>query len=210
MLFNKKNLLPAELLTKNDNTSNRPEINGLHFEKDGTMATDSFSLIFISIPNGDVKDFPVLQDNKKIITSYNPFTIPVNTAKELKNILPDKRLVLPILSNFVISNLDKNTAEFSGTDLEQFKTIKTRKIEPEQKYPEWQTIEFKKAKAEVLLNCNYLERILKIAKEFSKENKLAEIKLEIPEGTTAPIRITAKNQNTQQEFKAYLMPKTIS
>ena len=113
MLFNKYNFKIHKFTNKRF---------GVFFSPQESVATDSFRLIRISKANGDIKDFPLIE-NIKPKESFQSFILSPKCVKDLEESIKriENNVPLPILKNAVI--LKRNNA-VSYTHL----TLPTKRI----------------------------------------------------------------------------------
>lgn len=142
MLYNKINLSVAKIASKQ---SHRPEISGVFFTKDKTVATDSFRLVEISVPaNVKAEDYP---DNFAM-RGVKPF---IASGEMIKAIKLDNDGVV------AIKHLHDNRIEF----LQGENIINVKRIDGE--YPDYLSIiPSGEPVAELKINAKYLSEVLDI------------------------------------------------
>jgi len=201
MLYNALNLEVSKIVPK---TGNRPEIAGVFFRKDRTVATDSFRLVEVTCPGFEVENFPLVSGHKAL-DKIKPFILPRESAKTLLKTLNRKDLrnpTLPILQCSAITKQEKTMMEIMATNLEQSFPLIFRPIEGE--YPDYEDIIPAKNKATVKISVNptYLKELLEIAEKVNGENRVKEVELRIYKKNEM-LRLDAKNQS--QKFLGLLM-----
>lgn len=204
MLYNKTNLLLHQITSDNS----RPELNGVLFKKDSTIATDSYILIEVKNQNEDLKisDYPIIEE--KLISDNFPnkgFLIPANSVKKaMSNLSECKNATLPILSNAVLASTGKaDTIKICSTNLEKADIVKTHLIEDE--YPNYKQI--------IPQN---LDKAQKISIDIKKLKQLASLlsQMELKDNNKADIyfngannALIIKTENIHKQFiTALLMP----
>ena len=192
-LYNQNNLAIAKIADKN---KNRPEISGVLFEKNKTVATDSFRLIEMSTPKSlQVSDYPEVTGRKAIEVSA-PFIISAEVIKQLK--IPKKSPV-DILKTAAVLSVDGKTAEFITTDLTS--TAITPAPITEGQYPDYKKIYPEGAPvAEVLINASYLSEVLDILGKLDEVSARVRLKFY---GKDKPLVLEASN--SEQEARAMVM-----
>jgi DNA polymerase III sliding clamp (beta) subunit (PCNA family) len=193
MLYNQNNLNVSKVASKSEN---RPEIAGVFFTKDKTVATDSFKLIEMSVPSDvKVEDFPVM-DGKSAMRGVQPFIVP---AREVGKIKIPVNKNLPILNNIAIKHVDDKRVEFLQSDLGMASIISMHKVDGQ--YPDYAGI-FPAGEpvAEFQVNAGYLSELLDIMGKLDK-NKIVKIKVY---GGIKPIVFEAGNET--QKARGMLMP----
>ena len=196
MIYNKLNLSITDFC----GDESHPEISGVLFTKDKTVATNSHILIEVKNPKIDKDDFPILPD-VEIEEMKEEFVIPVKAVKKMNSNIP-KNNTLPILENVIYCNSKKNeeitTVEFASSDLEQVDKVGTRAIIG--KYPDYQKVIPKGIpKNTIKFDPQYLKKIC----EFWIKNGNRSMEFKIY-NDDEPIIIEDKFNN--QDVKAAIMP----
>ena len=194
MLFNKHNFAVAKFASKG---TTRPELEGVFFKADKTVATDSFQLVEISTPKVKVEDFPAVQ-GKVIMRGFKPFIVSTKGLKDIK--FPNNGAVqsLPILSNAGIKHIDENSVEFITTDLEVSNSVSVRRIQGE--FPEYESIiPTGDPVVEVIVNAQYLADMLQVLGALDSGSH---VKIKIY-GKDKPLVIEA---GKEQKGRGLLMP----
>lgn len=184
MLYNQNNLNCAAIASK---SKTKPEISGVYFTKDKTVATDTFRLLEVGTPAGvKPEEFPVV-DGAAAMRGVKPFLIPARSVKDIK--LP-KNKNLPICENMAIKHLDDKRAEFLTTDLETAKITTARRVEGQ--FPDYEQL-FPKSKpaAEVTINGQLLAELLTV---MAKLDKTSAVRLKLY-GGNKPVVIEAGNES---------------
>ena len=196
MIYNSNNFA----IHKITGTDSKPEISGVHITPQGTVATDSMALIFVSCPQDNPKDFPE-KPNQPVKARQIDAIIPKNTAQKLEKELKSIKGDLPILKNTIISNFkDEKQVMFETTDLETWNTMTSKVIEG--KFPDWRKlVPDKKVRAEFEVNADYLINLLSVLKNTTGNNKKITIKIY---EKADPIFFEAKGSG--QESLGLLMP----
>lgn len=193
MVYNSLNLEVAKIADKSDA---RPEVAGVFFKSDRTVATDGFRLLEVTAPDRMTPDeFPKV-DGKTAMRGVKPFIVP---AKSLRDIKIPKSGSLPILSHVAIAHADENRVDFMTTDLDTAKITTARKVQG--KFPEYEAI-FPTGEpvAEVLINGQYLAGLLEI---MAKIDKTGAVRVKFYAGDK-PIVLESGNEN--QNGRGLVMP----
>ena len=193
MLYNKLNLECAKFASKSEI---KPELTGVFFMKDKTVATDSFQLMEITTDKSvKPEDFPKW-NNKTAMRGCKPFIAPAKALKDIK--IPTGKNVLPICECVAISNLDDKSVEFLTTNLEVGEVKMVKRIDG--KFPEYEQIFPQEvAKGEVLVNGEWLAEMAKTLSKFNARNKEIKIKFY---GENKPLVLEAGND--EQKGRALL------
>ena len=160
----------------------KPEIAGVLFTKDATIATDSFRLIKISTPkNGNIEDFP---SNITPLKDFQPFIIPAKALKDFKIAKTENTRTIPILENAVITEITPTTATLTSTDLDTVNKKEFYTIDGE--YPDWERIiPTAEPVASFTIKGDYLAELLAI---LAKLDPKKEVKVKFY-GKDMPIRL---------------------
>jgi DNA polymerase III sliding clamp (beta) subunit (PCNA family) len=195
MLYNSLNLEVAKIADKSDR---RPEIAGVLFKSDRTVATDGFRLLEISTP-ADVKaeEFPKTREGGAML-GCKPFLVSAKSLRDIK--IPKNNRNLPIVNNVAIKHIDEKRVEFLTTDMETANITMARRVEG--KFPEYEVL-FPTGKpvAEVLLNGDYLSELVGIMAKLGGATKQVRLKFYAP---NKPIVMEAGNEN--QRSRGLIMP----
>jgi len=194
MLYNKNNLAVAKIAAKDDNS--RPEITGVFFTKDKTVATDSFRLIEVSVDETlKPQDFPVV-NRKKALQNCPPFIIPAEEVKKIK--LPNNKN-LPIVENLAIGGVYQEEVELITTNLESVEGRLVKRIQG--RFPDYEWVFPQgKPKAEISVNGKFLEELLSI---LSNLDDVHAVKIKFYDNEK-PLVLEAGNE--KQKARALLMP----
>ena len=197
MLFNKLNFEVVKFCVNNES---KPEISGVFFLPDKTVATDTFRLVEISTDAAvKVDDFPILPNKKTAMKSFKPFIISRKAVMEVAKMNPGNSKTLPILNYTAVSFVDDKTVEFINTDLETGDAKVCQKVDG--KFPDYEMLFIKDAPvAEVEVNGNYMAEILTTLAKF---NLLQSVKIKFY-GKDKPVLFETSNEN--QKARAALMP----
>lgn len=185
-MYNKHNLAVAKIAMKGDL---KPELASVYFTNNHTVATDSFRLIEISVPdNVDIEEFPIM--DKKI----NETTGAIIDARQILKIALPKCGSLPIAENLVVHQVDEENVELITTDvLDNSMNIKRVRTVPGT-YPKYKEIVPKEDPLiSIRINAKYLADVLNILGELDSFNN--EVTLEIFADKYKPVIIKAKNKN---------------
>jgi len=195
MLLNKNNL---ELQEYCDKTGARAEIGGIYITPEETVATNSFMLVSVSTPKGDVKDFPQSSTpfNAKQVRTIIPAQLATNVAKKIK-----KNQTLPICENAVIKSFKgEEQITFATTDLEIWEETTGRVIKGD--YPQYKNlIPTEEPKAKVNVDYKYLKSVITALARTSDSGRSISVELY---GDDKPIVLRSKNDS--QETLALVMP----
>lgn len=194
MLYNEHNLSVAKIASKSEM---RPEIAGVYFSKDKTVATDGVRLLEVRTPSDvKVEDFPMV-DGKAAMRGVQPFIVPARSVREIK--IP-KKTNLPICQNVAIKHLDDKRVEFLTTDLETAKITTARRVEG--KFPDYEAIfPTGEPAAQVVVNGELLAELVEIMAKVGGATKSVRVKFYGPE---KPIVLEAGELN--QKARGLLMP----
>lgn len=194
MLYNSLNLEVAKIASKSEM---RPEIAGVFFKQDRTVATDGFRLLEVRTP-ADVKveDFPCV-DGKAAMRGVQPFIVPARSVREIK--IPKVKNGLPIIANVAIKHADARLIEFLTTDLETAKITTARRVEG--KFPDYEQLWPAGAPvAEVVVNGALLGELVEIMAKLDRTSAVR-IKFFAPD---KPIVLEAGNEG--QKGRGLIMP----
>lgn len=182
MLYNSLNLEVVKIASKSEM---KPELAGVLFKNDRTVATDGFRLLEITTPTGvKPEDFPVV-DGAAAMRGCQPFIASAKSLKEIK--IPKVKNGLPILQNVAIKYLDDKRVEFLTTDLETAKITTARRVEG--KFPDYEQIFPQGAPAaEVVINGELLAELLGIMAKLGGITKSVKMKFY---GKTKPVMLEA-------------------
>ena len=174
-IFNKNNLLIHPIACKDDN---KPELTGVLFKKDRTVATDSFKLIEVKNPSeaqNQADNYPELPDKMKPLNDFakRGYIIPAKSvAKVLRNLAEVKNDSLPVLNNAIFTNTNNvRTSRIATTDLDKTDIVSVNNIEGS--YPQYENIiphylDGKYTKATI--NIKYLKEVIDILSKMENEN----------------------------------------
>lgn len=181
MLYNKHNLDVAKIAAK---TGYRPELAGVLFTKDKTVATDSFRLLEVSVRSDvNVADFPQIQ-GVSAMRGCDPFIVNAKVLREIK--IP--KASTPIIENVAIKHLTAGGVEFFTTDLQGVDVKSAPRIEG--KFPDYEQIIPKGAPvAEMIVNGKLLGELLEIMAKLSPRE---EVKIKFY-GSYKPLVLEAGN-----------------
>lgn len=197
MNINKANIIVGKCASTDES---KYHLNSIHFTKDFTESTNGHILARMSYPEPqfDPADVPdVIKTGPKEL--IQPFIIPVKALKDVK--FP-KRSSLPVLMDLYVdvdSTNQNGNAKFGMTDLQTTSTPEVKKMEGE--FPEtdrvWPTIA---PVIEICVNPAYLKTMCDIAGGMGDKIKLTLY------DANSPIKVSARDNNTQQEFTGLVMP----
>ena len=208
MLYNKNNLLCWQIASE-DNT-NRPELAGVLFKKDRTVATDSYKLLEVKNPDDwdkQIAEFPQLPDKSKPLTAFakKGYLIPAKSVKKVLSNLGDiKNDSLPILKNAIFTNSpDELCSKIATTNLDKVDIVLTKNLKGA--YPNYEQImpnikNYKKTN----FNIKYLKEIIDtlIKMDLPANQK---IEVLIADDGNKPLIIKTKTEQ-HQEITALIMP----
>ena len=194
-MLNKYNLKISQICASDNG---HPEITGVFYDGNRTVATDYYQLIEVMTPQLSLKDYPVIPNLPKAKRPKTPVIIPKKACQDLSKNLPVNNS-LPILENAVFLGENNNMITLATTDLETAHPIITRKIEGE--YPKHQAIIPKQPpKTIITLNPYFLKQLASIVNDLTDKP----ITLKVYE-KDMPIMIEGKTP-VNQSFKALIMP----
>ena len=204
MLFNKNNLLVADVASKE---KARPEITGVLFKKDRTVATDSYILMEVKNPdnfNKEVNDFPETPDKSKPLANFSKtgYIIPANSVKKVLSNLPVKPN-LPILNNALfVQPKTPDNSNIVTTDLAKADIVSVKNIDGN--FPNYkQIIPNETGRKRVTINVEYLSRITGL---ISKMNLNTDKAVDIyVGGEEKPVMIKTRTKENQ-DVTAIIMP----
>lgn len=202
MLFNRNNLAVAKIASKSDV---RPELAGVFFTKDKTVATDVYKLVEVTVPDGgDVltaENYPKVE-GKTAMRSFKPFILPAKMVSAIK--LPkDKIGGVPhqFTELLAVSHVDDKIVKLLKTDLETANETSIKKIEGT--YPDYaRVIPTVVPVAEVTVNAEYLIDVLSVLAGID-ERQFVTIKF-YAEGQ--PVVMETKNGKNGQRGLGLVMP----
>jgi hypothetical protein len=199
MNINKLNLEVSKCASKEESRY----LNGVHFTKNYTEATNGSILARITYPvQFDPEEMPAqIKTDKK--ENMKDFLVPLNGIKDIK--FP-KKACLPILNDVYIdvqSTNDNGIARFVSTDLQTTPVTEIRKVDGE--FPDTNQIWPKDEEAvfEICLDPEYLKKLCEIADQCY--DRSGDIRLTFY-GVEKPVKVFAYNANTTQEFTGIIMP----
>ena len=154
-LFNKNNLAVVKIASK---SGSRPEISGVYFTKNKTVATDSFRLVEVNVPE-DKK----AEDMQGVMRGVKPF---IASGEMIKAIKLDNNEVVGI------KHLHDNRIEFLvGENIVNVKRI-------DGQFPDYEAImPHSKPTATIKLNAKYLSEVLDILGKLGGSNNEVELKV---------------------------------
>jgi hypothetical protein len=162
MLYTKHNFEVAEFCAK---PGVRPELGGILVVPDKTVATDSFTLVEVTVPTDiPFEDFPVVP-SCSVSKNGDRFIFPKDAAKLVLRSIP-KKASLPVLERAATLQTENGTAGFVTTDLEKHTPVAARVIDGQ--YPAYEQLFEGKGepRSTVRLNAEYLEKLAKFFKGF--------------------------------------------
>jgi len=204
MLLNKRNLEIVKIAGSDDA---RYPMNSLFIDVEAkrTVATDGHRLVTVSLPEGvKDEDFPQVNGLTASPLAKNCL-LPTEAVEKVLKAVP-KKPALHISSYVAIDGVktdaDETLAHLCVTDLEAPQVFTVRKKEGS--FPDYRQL-FPKtpATARISVNASYLVEILQIAKCYDDRNSMVEIQFR---GSDQPLVIRAHGKDTNQLFKALLMP----
>lgn len=208
MLYNKNNLLVCLATSKN---ANRPELNGVYFKKDKTIATDSYVLVEVKNPSemaNQAEDLPELPDKSKPFTGFpnKGLIIPAKSvAKVIKNLAEVKNDNLPVLNNcWFIAPKTPDTSTIITTDLEKTDSVTVKNVDGS--FPETnQVIDKAKSKAnqKVVVDIKKMKQVIDTIDKMDLPDQ-AIISISVPDKND-PVLIQAQTRQGQ-EINALVMP----
>jgi hypothetical protein len=177
-------------------------LNGIHVTNDFTEVTNGHYLMRISTPQINPDELPYGPNQEKPYTGPINAIVSADAAKQIQKNIP-KNGNLPILNNaFPGPNTkeDGSSIEFVTTDLETWNPVSVRPVGA--KYPNCDAVWPKKQPNLVMgFNPDYM---MKLCQQF-KKNKVKVVKLSIY-GIHEAMMFEGKNEDTEQDIKALLMP----
>jgi DNA polymerase III sliding clamp (beta) subunit (PCNA family) len=199
MLYNKINLSVAKIASKK---ATKPEITGVYFTKDKTVATDSFVLCEVSTPTGlAIEEFPTLLGAEVMAPDkFKPFIAAAFRVAGIKIPAGKQVKTLPILANAAIKAINENTVEFITTDMDNTDVKGVQKIDGE--FPEYEPLwPAGEPIAEININAELLTSLLNVLGQLDDKNHAVSIKIYGDE--SAPAVLTAGNLT--QKGRAMIM-----
>ncbi len=206
MLYNKNNLAIHPIASKSET---RPEITGVLFKKNLTVATDSFCLIEVKNPEqglGNIKDLPLLSDKSKpfIDMPKRGVIIPAKSVKKAgKNLAEIPEQNLPILNNmWLLMPKENQTSAMASTDLETENITKCKNIDGA--FPDYQNaIPNDKGYSKLTVDLKKLKQVVDVLSSMDN-NDLNTIEVYLnPDDKPLMIKMKTK-QN--QEVNSLIMP----
>lgn len=202
-MFNKYNVALAALASKEES---RYMLHAIQVTPKETVATDGNVLGRVTTPNFEADSFP-MTDSFVAKKEFDPFLLPVETAKQIAKALPlpDKPSI-PILGNAAINSKTENgKVQVGVTDLEHWQTFDVPPMSGT--FPDYRKVEQKKDKAkfEVILDAQKVKQMIDFLAKFAKEGRgQSPVKFRFYDGKEA-IRLDAR-ADTGQEFMGLIMP----
>jgi DNA polymerase III sliding clamp (beta) subunit (PCNA family) len=197
-MYNKNNLAVANIASK---SSIKPELASVLFEKDATVATDSFKLVRITTPKDlNFDDYPT--DNGKSFKPVDGVMLKANHVKTVKppKLTPALKKSIPELDTVVVNDLDDDAVEFVTTDCEVMDKKRVFKVNGT--YPKYeQVIPKTEPTAAVMINVDHLLQTLQVLKNVT--DGFGTLELEV-RGVHEPVIIKANNGT--QEGLGLVMP----
>jgi DNA polymerase III sliding clamp (beta) subunit (PCNA family) len=198
MLYSRHNFEVADFCAGSEL---RPELAGILVTPTETAATDSFTLVEVSVPSKDNSegDFPAIPGHA-VKARDDAFIFPKEAAKDVQKSIPKNAKDAPgMLERAAVIETDKGLAGFVTTDLAQTRPTIAHVIEG--RFPDYKQL-FPTAapKFVVTVNAKYLERLAKFFAGFDKDRKVT-IKTY---GVNEPILFEASNK--VQTARALFMP----
>ena len=188
----------------------RYNLNGVRFESDGrVIATDGHRLYTVTPPEEkpDPREFPAIPgvEDPGGSAPLEPFTLPLAAADAVAKAIPKRGL--PILKNALLDVDGTNGSEkarFVTTDLEVTTPIEALKIDGD--FPDWrQVMPDGEPTVKLALNWQYLADLGKALNEFCPGSREKLVTIEIID-EMSPVKFTAKNPDTGEEFTGLIMP----
>jgi DNA polymerase III sliding clamp (beta) subunit (PCNA family) len=191
-MYNKHNLAIAKIASK---SSVRPELSGVYFTKDETVATDSFRLIEITTPKDcDIDNFP---NPAKPLKEFKPFIV---SAKEISKFRLEENENVPIVNNAVITKISDTQVQLATTNLESLDTKTFRLIEGD--FPDYEPLfPAYKPVTEITINGKFLIEMLSLLKDLDKNGY---VKMKIYKGNGEG-KIVLESSNEFQQGRGLLM-----
>jgi len=205
MIYNKNNLVISDIASK---TEIRPEITGILFKKDRTVATDSYALIEVKNPKNfiDAKNIPILPAKQKPLTNFSKkgYILPAKSVKKMLSNLTDNN-ELPELDNtcWFLNTNDPAVSSVVSTDLEQNNTTTTKNLEGN--YPDYDKIIPKKEGKSIEVSLDILKNMINTLAKMSIKYP-SSLKITVYDNQT-PVKITTKTDK-EQDITALIMPIT--
>lgn len=199
MLINKHNLDVVKFVSKE---VSRYTLQAIEISDKGTTATDGHSLVRVSLPATESKNFPGIEGFAKVDALPEPLLLSADAAKKLQSAIPRSN-TLPILAHVAIGQPTETTLQFAVTDLDTPQIFKPRK--PTGQFPNADAVIPKKdAKFTIRLNASKLAALSAAAAAFSDDD--AEMVTLSFYSSHEVMKLEASNQATGQTWMALLMP----
>ncbi|MAG44537.1 hypothetical protein CL633_01475 [bacterium] len=210
MIFNKNNLLLHQLTSKN---KTRPELGGVLFKKDKTVATDSYILGEVKNTEeytNDIKEYPQLSDKSSPMLNFSKkgYIIPAKAVKKIISNLAGINAQIPILDNCIFTMpKTSDTSNIVSTDLEQVDAVTVKNIDSD--YPNYGQImpdeNVKKQYKYIRINRKKLKQLVDLVNQFDIKHKAIEdVKIGI-KGDSDPLLLEIALTNDAQ-FTGLIMP----
>ena len=203
MIYNKNNLIIHQIA---DQTGNRPEISGIFFKKDKTVATDSYKLIEVKNPDEMLNaDIPIIADGSKLWQGFvnKGVIIPSKAVQKILQNLKEIKRELPVLQNCWFSDKsNQENSEIITTDLEIVNKVQTKNISCE--YPNYNDIipQTNNGFTKIILHLDFLIKLLNTIGKMDLADKNIELFIKNSE-TPLVIKTTTVQK---QQITALLMP----
>ena len=195
MLYNQHNLNVAKFAAKG---GGRPELNGVYFTADKTVATDAIRLLEISTPaNLPVADFPQV-GGVSAMRGAKPFILLGSMLRERVK-LSNKKNSMPYERVMAIKHVHENRVEVLTTD--GLRSFNTNIARLSGKFPDYEAIfPAGAAKAEVVINGKLLAEMLE---ELAELDSLGNVKIKFY-AKDKPVVLEAGDLN--QNGRGMIMP----
>ena len=188
MIYNEINLAVAKIADKH---GHRPELRGVFFTNNRTVATDGFRLLEIYTPQDkNPENYPAVHGHSAM-RGIKPFIVDAEVLKAK---------VKAGINGLAIKHVFDNRVEFLNTDGATADITVVPRIQAD--YPKYEDIYPKgEPKAEITINGQYLIDLLAVLSKLDK-NKAVKLKFY---GESKPLLLEAENGATQEGY-AMLMP----
>jgi DNA polymerase III sliding clamp (beta) subunit (PCNA family) len=203
-LLNKLNFLVAPFASKEDS---RYTLKAVHVTPEYTEATDGHRLVRITTPKDSASEFPR-------VPGFTPngspksFLLPVDAAKTIQKAVPKTHI--PVVNHAAITGTgDENKpVAIAVTDLDNPQVFQPRPVTGQ--YPNTDIVIPKDDAAAVFqftVRADYLAELCKAIQDFAGDGKYRPgIATLTFYGPSKAVRLDARNENTDQNLIAILMP----
>lgn len=211
-LVNKANLAIVDCAGE----ETRVAISGVHFNEKGTVVTNGRSLIEVTYPNAEIKEFPAIgQPEAEKAPPLKPVSVPSATIKAVIKSLPKKQL-MPILQHALVFQQGEKIA-LAVTDTSQKQIHETLPIDGT--FPDYEKVFPQGTPAmKFRISAKLFREVLRHFETFPDDSVHAPVVIsifpdkvttregEVPNGIPQPILLESKRGSQGQAMRALVLP----